>query len=370
PFGTYNGGFWVVTRYADVVEIEQDPATFSSVPGAFLPLANQDRAGPMSKHILFMDPPVHTRVRKVAARAFGPRVIAQFETWIREIVVETLDDALPLGEFDWVEQVARLIPARVVARVMGVPHEDRDSILRWSDDIFNGQARSEDGSVMARAFEAVGSYMSELGRRKLAQPADDVVSLLAQSLDRGDLDQAEYLMYTTALLIAGYETTHTLIGQSTRLLIEDAAARELTQRAIAASKQREVVDELLRLVTPAMNIARTAVRDVEFHGQRIRANDTVMLLLNAANRDPAAFDDPHRFDPFRAGVRSHGYGRDGLAFGSGIHRCVGAMLAKLELRILLEEMDRRGTWPQLAGEPRRGWSALVNQLLSLPVRVA
>jgi cytochrome P450 len=253
---------------------------------------------------------------------------------------------------------------------MGVPHEDRDSILRWSDDIFNGQARSEDGSVMARAFEAVGSYMSELGRRKLAQPADDVVSLLAQSLDRGDLDQAEYLMYTTALLIAGYETTHTLIGQSTRLLIEDAAARELTQRAIAASKQREVVDELLRLVTPAMNIARTAVRDVEFHGQRIRANDTVMLLLNAANRDPAAFDDPHRFDPFRAGVRSHGYGRDGLAFGSGIHRCVGAMLAKLELRILLEEMDRRGTWPQLAGEPRRGWSALVNQLLSLPVRVA
>ncbi|OLT09036.1 hypothetical protein BJF78_06855 [Pseudonocardia sp. CNS-139] len=368
-FGTYNGGFWIVTRYSDVIEIERDPTVFSSVPGAFFPLGNQDRNGPMSKHILFMDPPVHTRVRKVATRAFGPRVVAQFETWIREIVVEVLDAALPLGEFDWVEHVARLIPARVVAVVMGVPPEDRADIVRWSDDIFKGQANSEDGALMAAAFQAVGAYMDRLGRRKLAEPADDVVSLLAQSLARGDLDEGEYLMYTTALLIAGYETTHTLIGQSTRLLAEDEAVRVATREAIARGRQREVVDELLRVITPAMNVTRTATRDVEFQGQQIRANDVMLLLLNAANRDPAAFPEPHRFDPLRTGVQSLGYGRDGLAFGSGIHRCVGAQLAKLELRILLEELHRRGTRLELAGEPQRGWSALVNQLTSLPVRI-
>jgi len=370
PFGTYNDGFWVVTRYVDVVDIERDPEAFSSVPGAFLPLGNQDRNGPMSKHILFMDPPIHTRVRKVGASSFGPRVIAQFETWIREIVDEVLDDALPRGEFDWVEQVAKQIPVQVVARVLGVPREDWGDIARWSDDIFRGQANSEDGSLMAAAFEAVGGYMMQLGTARLAEPADDVISSLAKSLEKGDVDPAEFVLYTSALLVAGYDTTRTLISQSARILVEDVQAQEAARAAVTAGKQRELVEEFLRHVTPAINVARTATRDLEFRGQQIRANDTMMLVLSAANRDAEAFPDPHAFDPFRTGIQTHGYGREGVAFGSGIHRCLGAMLAKLELRILLEELDRRGTRLKLAGEPRRGWSALINQLEYLPVRAS
>ncbi|MFF2299335.1 cytochrome P450 [Arthrobacter sp. NPDC058127] len=369
-FGTYNGGFWLVTRYADVVAAEADVDTFSSVPGAFFPLGNQELTGPMSKHILFMDPPDHTRVRKVASRAFGPKVIAQFGDWVRGVIDEVLDKAIPLGEFDWVEQVARQIPARVISVVMGVPAADQKLIVKWADDIFRGQAASEDGSLMAEAFQAVGGYMMDLGARKLVEPADDLISLLARALEDGELDAAEYTMYCTALIVAGYDTTNTLLAQSARILLEDHAAAEVVADAFARGKQREVVEELLRLITPAMSVTRTATRDLEFAGQQIRKNDVLMLHLSAANRDPEVFSDPHTFDPFRTGMPTLGYGRDGLAFGSGIHRCVGSMLAKLELRILLEEMNKRGVKLELTGEPKRGWSAMINQLTALPVLVA
>jgi cytochrome P450 len=369
PEGTYNGGFWVVTRFAQVVEIEQEPEVFSSVPGAFFPLANMSGDGPMSKHILFMDPPVHSRVRRVAVKSFGPRVVANFDGWIRDIVGEVLDEALTLGEFDWIEQIARLIPSWVVGVVMGVPRELRGQVVEWSDAIFQGQVNQDGGEAMARAFGEVNQYMAALGEEKLKNPQDDMVSVLAKSLDRGEIDEAEYGMYTTALLIAGYETTHTLIGQSTRLMLEDAEIGRTCAQAFSAGEFNPVVEEFLRLVTPAMNVTRTATRDVEFHGQQIRQNDTMQLMLNAANRDPETFADPHRFDPTRAAGKARAFSGDGLAFGSGLHRCVGNVLAKMDARILFEEMHRRDVRLELNGEPRRGWSTLINQLLSLPVRV-
>jgi cytochrome P450 len=365
--GTFNGGFWVVTRFNEVVEIEQQPALFSSVPGAFFPLANLSGDGPMSKHILFMDPPEHSRVRRVAMKSFGPRVVAHFDGWIREIVHETLDAALQRGSFDWVADVARLIPSRVIASVMGVPRELRGQLVDWSDAIFTSQVNQDEGAAMARAFEEVNVYMAELGAQKLRDPQDDTVTVLAQCLDRGEIDEAEYAMYTSALLIAGYETTHTLIGQSMRLILEDEDVRRACDQSFDAGEFNAVVDEFLRYVTPAMNVARTATQDIDFHGQTIRRNDTMQLMLIAANRDPEAFADPHRFDPSRAKGKT--LSGDGLAFGSGLHRCVGNVLAKMDTRILFEELHRRDVRLALDGEPRRGWSTLVNQLLSLPVHV-
>jgi cytochrome P450 len=366
--GTYNGGFWVVTRFNEVVEIEQEPAVFSSVPGAFFPLANMGGDGPMSKHILFMDPPEHSRVRRVAMKSFGPRVVAHFDGWIRDIVNETLDEALHRGSFDWISDVARLIPSRVIAAVMGVPRELRGQVVDWSDAIFEGQVNQDGGAAMARAFEEVNVYMAALGQEKLRDPQDDMVTVLAQSLDREEIDEGEYAMYTTALLIAGYETTHTLIGQSMRLILEDQHIRRGCDLAFEAGEFNAVVEEFLRLVTPAMNVARTATEEIEFHGQTIRRNDTMQLMLVAANRDPDVFADPHRFDPSRARGKTLS-GGDGLAFGSGLHRCVGNVLAKMDSRILFEEMHRRDVRLEMDGEPRRGWSTLINQLLSLPVHV-
>jgi cytochrome P450 len=365
--GTYNGGFWVVTRFNEIVDIEQQPSVFSSVPGAFYPLANMSGDGPMSKHILFMDPPEHSRVRRVAMKSFGPRVVAHFDGWIRDIVNETLDEAVQRGSFDWIADVARLIPSRVIAAVMGVPRELRGQVVEWSDAIFEGQVNQDDGAAMARAFEEVNVYMANLGLEKLRDPQDDMVTVLAQSLDRGEIDEAEYAMYTTALLIAGYETTHTLIGQSMRLILEDHDIRRECDRAFDADEFNAVVDEFLRLVTPAMNVTRTATEDVDFHGQAIRRNDTMQLMLIAANRDPDVFVDPHRFDASRP--RRSSLSGDGLAFGSGLHRCVGNVLAKMDSRILFEEMHRRNVRLESDGEPRRGWSTLINQLLSLPVHV-
>jgi cytochrome P450 len=365
--GTYNGGFWVVTRFNEIIDIEQQPALFSSVPGAFYPLANMSGDGPMSKHILFMDPPEHSRVRRVAMKSFGPRVVAHFDGWIRDIVNETLDEAVQLGSFDWIADVARLIPSRVIAAVMGVPRELRGQVVKWSDAIFEGQVNQDDGAAMARAFEEVNVYMAKLGQEKLKDPQDDMVTVLAQSLERGEIDEAEYAMYTTALLIAGYETTHTLIGQSMRLILEDNDIRHSCDQAFDNDEFNAVVEEFLRLVTPAMNVSRTATEDIDFHGQTIHRNDTMQLMLIAANRDPDVFADPHRFDPFRP--RRSTLSGDGLAFGSGLHRCVGNVLAKMDSRILFEEMHRRNVRLESDGEPRRGWSTLINQLLSLPVHV-
>jgi cytochrome P450 len=175
-------------------------------------------------------------------------------------------------------------------------------------------------------------------------------------------------MYTTALLIAGYETTHTLIGQSQRLILEDKDIQQTCEQAFTAGEFNAVVDEFLRYVTPAMNVTRTATEDVDFHGQAIRRHDTMQLMLIAANRDPDTFPDPHRFDPLRPRGKAL-TGGDGLAFGSGLHRCVGNVLAKMDSRILFEEMHRRDVRLELDGEPQRGWSTLINQLLSLPVHV-
>lgn len=323
---------------------------------------------PMRKHILFMDPPEHSRVRRVAMKSFGPRVVAHFDDWIRDIVNETLDEVLPRGSFDWISDVARLIPSRVIAAVMGVPRELREQVVKWSDAIFTSTVTQDDGgAAMARAFDEVNVYMAKLGEEKLRDPQDDTVTVLAQSLQRGEIDEAEYAMYTAALLIAGYETTHTLIGQAMRLILADGEIRRTCELAFQAGEFNAVVDEFLRYVTPAMNVTRTATEDTDFHGQTIRRDDTMQLMLVAANRDPEVFADPHRFDPSRP--RGRTLPGDGLAFGSGLHRCVGNVLAKMDARILFEELHRRGVRLEIAGEPGPGWSTLINQLLSLPVRV-
>jgi len=253
----------------------------------------------------------------------------------------------------------------VIASVMGVPRELRQQVVDWSDAIFTSTVtQDDDGAAMARAFDEVNVYMAKLGEEKLRHPQDDTTTVLAQSLDRGEIDKAEYAMYTTALLIAGYETTHTLIGQAMRLILEDEDIRRTCE---LACEFNAVVDEFLRYVTPAMNVTRTATQEIDFHGQTIRRNDTMQLMLIAANRDPDVFAHPHRFDPSRP--RGKTLPADGVAFGSGLHRCVGNVLAKMDTRILFEEMRRRGVRLELDGEPQRGWSTLINQLLLLPVRV-
>lgn len=367
--GTVTGGFWVATRYADVATVLQNPAQFSSNLGPTYPLANPNGDSPLGKHILFLDPPDHSRVRRAAAKSFGPRVVARFEDWIQDVVDEVLDGALAKTEFDWVTEVARLVPSRVVAKVMGVPDDQRDFIVQSADEIFEAQTANDGGAKLGEAFMKVGMFMAQLGEQKLKDPQDDMVTILAKSLDDGEIDMFEYQLYTASLVIAGYETTHTMIGHIARLLSTDVHISEATHEAVSRGQTAAVVDEYLRYITPAMTFARTATEEVEFNGQTIHEKDMVLLVFAAANRDPDIFTDPHVFNPFRDDPRPPvGTGDAGITFSAGPHRCIGHILAKLELRLLLEEMDRRAVTLEPTAPARRGWSTLVNQIASVPVR--
>ncbi|MGW6332924.1 cytochrome P450 [Nocardia rhamnosiphila] len=368
--GTPTGGFWLVTRYSDVAEVFQNPDRFSSRFGSVFPLPNLSGDGPMSKLIVFTDPPDHSRIRRAAAKSFGPRVVANFESWIHDVVVETLDDALPLENFDWVNEISRFVPSRVIAQVLGVPIEQRDYIVEATNAIFKAQTLNDNGVSLGTEFMQVGDFMMRLGETKLANPADDMTTVMAQALDKGDIDIAEYQLYTASMFSAGFETTHTTISHIGHMLATDSSVRDITARALDEGKSAELVDEFIRYITPAMRFARVATRDTTLGGQHIKKDEAIVVVLSAANRDPDVFSRPNEFDPFREGPSpAAGTGASGMAFGAGPHRCIGHMLAKLELRILLEELHRRKVNITMNGQAERGASGVVNQLLTLPVSV-
>ncbi|MFE9327541.1 cytochrome P450 [Nocardia sp. NPDC052278] len=179
-------------------------------------------------------------------------------------------------------------------------------------------------------------------------------------VERGEITQSEFLNWMTLMMGAGYETTHTAIGQSMCMYLTDPEVQAATDRAVDEGVVDRAVDEFVRMISPPMQMARTAVRDVEFHGQQLREGDVLVMYYVAANRDPAVFAEPDRFDPWRTETET-------LAFGSGVHRCIGSNLAKLEVRILWEELRASGLRLRLNGAPKRGWSNFINQLNELPV---
>ena len=361
-FGTINGGFWAVTRFSDIVDIERDPDLFTSSEGLNFPSTGKRDNPDIINHLMYKDPPDHSRLRRVVAKSFGPRVIANFERWVRQIVTEVLDGCLIKGEFDWVDDVARLVPSRVIAKVMGVPDADRGKIVEWADTMFRVAMDPDATAKRAEVYRRVWDYTDAMRDQKLADPQDDMVTMLAQCHERGELTQQEYRHFTHLLIIAGYETTHTLIGQSMRLMLENDQVGSLTDIALRGGKSGKLVKEYLRITTPVMNMARTATRDVEMFGEKIRKGDLMQMYFTSANRDASMFADPDDFNPNRTEA-------EGLAFGGGVHRCIGSALAELEGVVLFEELHKRGVKLKLNGEPKRGWSTWINQLTYLPVAV-
>jgi cytochrome P450 len=361
--GVANGGFWAVTRFQDILDIEARPDLFSSVPGAAWPGTNlpaDPQLNPTADLLMHMDPPRHSSVRRVAAKAFGPRVVKNFDPWVREIVVETLDRIGTLTSFDYITEVARVVPAVVIAQIQGVPREHRQWIVDRTIDAFAAQGTGDLAQTAEAIEKVVAYYREELVPLKLREPQDDMTTVIAHAMERGDVTISEGYSFLNLLQGAGFETTHTLIGQSMRMLLEDPEVAEKTVRGIDELGPDKVVDEFLRIITPAMFMSRTAAEDTVVGGQEVRKNDLLNLYFIAANRDETVFDRPDEFDPWRTETAS-------LTFGSGAHRCIGNALAKLELRILFEEMSKRGFSLKLDGEPQRGWSVFINQIQSLPV---
>jgi cholest-4-en-3-one 26-monooxygenase len=358
--GAPNGGFWSLTRFADCSQVSRDTLSFTSTQGMCFP-ADPRQARVMADNVMWNDPPRHTRIRDLASRGFSTRVVARFEDWVRETVVDILD-GLPSAEtFDAVELVAAELPAQVIASVMGAPVEDRHRIVQWANEIFG---REEPGG-MERAQRAIGevfAYATELRAIKRRKPAADMITDLANAEYEGvPITASEFQQFVMSLLIAGFETTHTLIAQTLRLTSDDPAIDDEVRTTTAIDGGRSAVEELLRYITPAMEMARVATRPVWIRDVEIKPGDMVVMWYVAANRDPEVFEEPHAFRPGRAPHHA--------SFGAGgPHFCIGQQLARLEGRILLQEMVRRDVRFDVAGPPRRRPTVFINALQTLPVR--
>jgi cholest-4-en-3-one 26-monooxygenase len=310
-----------------------------------------------------MDDPDHRKRRALVNKGFTPRRVQEREARVREIAVDLLERAKARGRFDFVHDVAAWLPLVVIGDMLGVDPADYARLLAWSEAMILGTgattlARMEDA---AQAFEEYVAYQRSVIADRRTRPRDDLVSILVHAeVDGTRLGDDELVMEALLILIGGDETTrHVLSGGMYQLLLHPE------QRAALAADPARIpaaVEEMLRWVSPIQNMARTAVRDVELRGQRIRAGEKALLLYPSANRDAAVFDEPFRFDVARA-PNEH------VAFGIGAHFCLGANLARLELRVLVEEAVRRLPELALATEdaPPLRASNFISGLESLPV---
>jgi cytochrome P450 family 142 subfamily A polypeptide 1 len=324
------GAVWGITRYEDVLAIEKDPATFSSRRS---PRPHGDPL-PM---MISMDDPQHRRRRSLVNRGFTPRRVGEHEATIRRLCTQILDRVCERGECDFVWDVAAPLPLLLIADMLGFEPDAYDDLLRWSDDMIRATTSEPSPELQAASMEAaLGFRQYQLGviaDRRSKPPQSDLVSVLCHAeIDGERLDDESLVQETLLILIGGDETTRHVISCGMLALMDHP-----DQRAALAADPALLetgVEELLRWVSPIKNMSRTVARDVEVRGQQLREGDQLVLLYPSANRDDEVFDDPFRFDVARK-PNPH------LAFGFGPHFCLGASLARLELRVMFSELLSR-----------------------------
>jgi cytochrome P450 len=375
PWSWRGGGFWAVTKHADVAVVSKDFETFSSAEGHIYLWELEPDALEARRSLIETDPPEHSRLRRIVSSAFTPRKVREYEAYTRAIAGRLLDRAAERGELEWVEGVAAPLPINVLVSILGVPDEDAPMLIELTDHLVEGTTdRVLDPNAYGNTTElrllpfnspasyALFEYGRRLGEERRREPADDLVSRLVHAEVDGDrLTDAEYCNFFQLLVFAGNETTRTAISQGLLALIEHPG--ELERLVAEPSLIPTAVEELLRFGSAVMYFRRTAMRDTELRGVPIRRGDKVVMWYISANYDEDVFEDPHRLDLGRE-PNEH------VSFGAGgPHYCLGAFLARLEIRVLLEEIVDRGLRFELAGPVRRLRSNFVNGIESLPVRV-
>jgi cholest-4-en-3-one 26-monooxygenase len=364
-------GFWVITRYDDIVAANRDAASLSSsqelggvvtLEGPTAPFPGTEMAGNM---MLFMDPPDHTRYRKLVNRGFTPRMIGALEPHVRELTVGIVEAALAKRDCDFVVDVAAELPLEVIAELLGVPREDRHKLFDWS----NRMVGSEDPEYqvseehVTEAQIEMFMYAQALAEKRRAEPQDDIVTtLLTAEIDGDSLSEMDFNLFFMLLSVAGNETTRNAIAHGMNAFLEnpDQWAQLVSDpdRHMATT-----VEEILRWASPVLFFRRNARKDVTLSGQTIRAGEKISLWYISGNRDEAIFDDPFRFDITRDPNPHIAFG------GGGPHFCLGAQLARLEIRLLFEELARRVPRLEQLGEPDRLRSNFIGGIKHLPVRL-
>ncbi len=356
-------GFWVCTKYQDVIDIERDAKTFSSARGGAL-LDDQGQGTELM--MLNQDPPQHTRLRNLVARGFTPKVIKGMEPHIREAARQIVDRVATRDEvIDFVPNLAAELPLVVIAELLGIPYEDRHKVFEWSnrlvganDPEYAGRG-AEDGM---NASVELYAYAQSLADDRRARPMDDIVTtLVTAELDGEKLSDIEFNVFVLLLSVAGNETTRNLITGGMLALMENPGERD---RLVADldGLLPTAVDEMLRYVSPVQYFRRTATVDTEIRDVPIAAGDKVTIWYGAANRDEDVFEDSQRFDVGRTPNEHIAFG------GRGPHFCLGASLARMEIRVMFEEILSRLPDMELAGPPARLRSTLIAGIKHLPVK--
>jgi cytochrome P450 len=365
-------GFWVVSRHAETLAVLRDPATFSSEgapgrAGGGTTLDDLPRGLAPGVMLNMMDPPRHTALRLLVNHGFKPRTIAGLEDELRRRTRAILAAVLPRGRCDFLREVAAELPLQVIASLLDVPQADRHQIFEWTTAFVDYADRDlgESSDRLREAAAGVARYGRELIARKRVRPGDDMLSIvIAAELpdERGTprrLADEELLPFLSLLLVAGSETTRNAIAGGLLALVEHPA--ELARLRAEPDRITGAVEEVLRWTSPTAYNRRTATRDVELGGRKLRAGDKVTHWYPSANRDERVFAEPFRFDLARA-PNPH------LAFGHGAHHCLGASLARTEVRVVFEELLPRIDELELDGAVEWARSNKHTGIRHLPVR--
>jgi len=356
--------YWDPSASLFAVSLHEDVMAVSKNPDVFCSRMSSRPDAPPIPSMINLDDPQHKRRRNLVNKGFTPRRVDDHEIKVRAICRDLIRAVSAKGRCEFVHEVAAPLPMIVIGDLLGVEPEDRGKLLRWSDDLIAGTDAAAPPDVKMRMMTAATEYVQYAQRviadRRAKPPQDDLMSVLVHAeIDGERLGDDELIQESLLILVGGDETTRHVITGGMLALIQHPDAR----RALAANPAAipTAVEEMLRWVTPIKNMNRTATRDTELRGQKIREGDKVLLLYEAANRDERVFREPDRFDPARTP-------NDHVAFGGyGAHFCLGASLARLELRIMFEELLAALPDIELDGEPKLRPSNFIVGIDHMPV---
>lgn len=360
-------GFWAVTRYEDIRAVHRDARLFSSeIGGTSLEDLDEEQIE-ARKSMIDTDPPRHDELRAIVNRRFTPKAVTVWEDQVRLVAREVIEGALPKGEFDFVHEISSEIPMQVFAEILGVPQSERREIIEIGDRLLGNAdpeyaTDADDDAHRNLPFSSPAALdMFAFGRRlydeRRVQSRDDIVSALVEA----GLDQRELDVYFVLLATAGNETTRHTITHGLLALLQHP--EEMARLREDPSLGKSAAEEMLRWATPVHHFRRTAVEDTELAGQAIAAGDKVTTWLVSGNRDETVFEEPDRFDIGRTPNRH-------MTFGpGGVHHCLGAHLAKMEIRITFEELLSHSAEIELTAPPERLRSNFFNGIKRMPVRV-
>jgi cholest-4-en-3-one 26-monooxygenase len=362
-------GFWNVVQHADLVTVNRNATVFSSeIGGISIPDPNEYEQGgsgldPRGLMMLYTDPPKHTRYRTLVGKGFTPRMIGLLEQYLLHRAVLIVDNIIETGSCDFVTDLAAELPLQAIAEIMGVPQEERKMLFDWSNRMIglDDPEYAGDPSDGANASAELYMYVNELAKQRKTDPRDDIVTkLINAEIDGDTLSELEFDMFMLLLTVAGNETTRNTTSWGMWALMQNP---EQYQALVddPDGKLDRAIEEILRWATPVYHFRRTAAEDTEIHGQAIAAGDKVVMWHTSANRDDTVFDDPFRFDIDRWPNKHIAFG------GGGAHYCLGANLARMELKLIFREILERIPDMRLAGDVEMLRSNFIGGVKHMPV---